>query len=166
MPPFRIVEALDVIEHSCSGLVARAIRFARCALGLQGGEEALRRRIVPAIAGPAHRTGDTLIRHQPLELLAGVTRLNRLARSTHNLLNAFAAINDQKAGFRSPGDTWANTVITHGHLMLTVLGGLADEPELIRARTGEGRARVVARGVKMGRKPTLSAPAVRNEPAA
>ena len=36
--------------------------------------------------------------------------------------------------------------------MLTVLGGLAEfERDLIRARTGEGRARAVARGVKMGR---------------
>ena len=41
--------------------------------------------------------------------------------------------------------------------MLTVLGGLAEfERELIRARTGEGRARAVARGVKMGRKPKLT----------
>jgi DNA invertase Pin-like site-specific DNA recombinase len=33
----------------------------------------------------------------------------------------------------------------------TVLGGLAEfERELIRARTGEGRARGKARGVKMG----------------
>ena len=42
--------------------------------------------------------------------------------------------------------------------MLTVLGGLAEfERELIRARTGEGRARAVARRVKMGRKPKLTA---------
>ena len=41
--------------------------------------------------------------------------------------------------------------------MLTVLGGLAEfERDLIRARTGEGRARAVARGVKMGRKPKLT----------
>ena len=42
-------------------------------------------------------------------------------------------------------------------LRLTVLGELAEfERELIRARTGEGRARAVARGVKMGRKPKLT----------
>jgi DNA invertase Pin-like site-specific DNA recombinase len=41
--------------------------------------------------------------------------------------------------------------------MLTVLGGLAEfERELIRARTGEGRARAVANGVRLGRKPTLT----------
>jgi DNA invertase Pin-like site-specific DNA recombinase len=46
---------------------------------------------------------------------------------------------------------------THGRLKLTVLGGLAEfERELIRARTAEGRARAVARGVKLGRKPKLT----------
>ena len=42
-------------------------------------------------------------------------------------------------------------------LMLTVLGGLAEfERELIRARTGEGRARAKARGQRMGRPPKLT----------
>ena len=86
-----------------------------------------------------------------------VTKLDRLARSTRDLLNTLAAITDRKAGFRSLGDTWADTTTAHGRLMLTVLGGLAEfERELIRARTGEGRARAVARGVKMGRKPKLT----------
>ncbi len=86
-----------------------------------------------------------------------VTRLDRLARSTRDLLNTLAAITDSKAGFRSLGDTWADTTTAHGRLMLTVLGGLAEfERELIRARTGEGRARAVARGQKMGRPPKLT----------
>jgi DNA invertase Pin-like site-specific DNA recombinase len=50
-------------------------------------------------------------------------------------------------------DTWADTTTAHGRLMLTVLGGLAEyERELISARTGEGRERAKARGVKMGPK--------------
>jgi DNA invertase Pin-like site-specific DNA recombinase len=62
------------------------------------------------------------------------------------------------AGFRSLADTWADTTTPHGRLMLTVLGGLAEfEKELIRARTSEGRARAKARGVKLGRKPKLTA---------
>ena len=86
-----------------------------------------------------------------------VTRLDRLARSTRDLLNTFAAIADKGALFRSLGDTWADTTTAHGRLILTVLGGLAEfERELIRARTGEGRARAVANGVKLGRKPTLT----------
>ena len=55
-------------------------------------------------------------------------------------------------------DTWADTTTPHGRLMLTVLGGLAEfERELIRARTGEGRKRAQARGVKFGRPPKLNA---------
>jgi DNA invertase Pin-like site-specific DNA recombinase len=56
------------------------------------------------------------------------------------------------AGFKSLRDGWADTTTAHGRLMLTVLGGLAEfERELILARTSEGRARAVARGVKLGR---------------
>jgi DNA invertase Pin-like site-specific DNA recombinase len=52
---------------------------------------------------------------------------------------------------------WADTTTPHGRLMLTVLGGLAEfERELIRARTGEGRAGAKARGVHMGRPPKLT----------
>ena len=84
-----------------------------------------------------------------------VTRLDRLARSTRDLLNVLATITGKKAGFRSLGDTWADTTTSHGRLMLIVLGGLAEfERDLIRARTGEGRERAKARGVKMGRKPS------------
>ncbi len=86
-----------------------------------------------------------------------VTRLDRLARSTRDLLNTLAAITAKKAGFKSLGDTWADTTTSHGRLMLTVLGGLAEfERDLIRTRTGEGRARPVARGQKMGRPPKLT----------
>jgi DNA invertase Pin-like site-specific DNA recombinase len=92
-------------------------------------------------------TGDVLM----------VTRLDRLARSTRDLLNTLATVADHKAGFRSLGDAWADTTSPHGRLMLTVLGGLAEfERELIRARTGEGRARAKAQGVKMGRPPKLT----------
>jgi DNA invertase Pin-like site-specific DNA recombinase len=82
-----------------------------------------------------------------------VTRLDRLARSTRDLLNTLALIGEKKAAFRSLGDAWANTTTAHGRLMLTVLAGLAEfERELIRARTSEGRARAKARGVKLGPK--------------
>jgi DNA invertase Pin-like site-specific DNA recombinase len=86
-----------------------------------------------------------------------VTRLDRLARSTRDLLNTLATITGMGTGFRSLNDTWADTTTAHGRLMLTVLGGLAEfERELIRARTGEGRERANARGVKMGRRPKLT----------
>ena len=81
-----------------------------------------------------------------------VTRLDRLARSTRDLLNVLDEIGKHGAGFKSLTDTWADTTSAHGRLMLTVLGGLAEfERELIRARTGEGRKRAKERGVKFGR---------------
>jgi DNA invertase Pin-like site-specific DNA recombinase len=70
-------------------------------------------------------TGDVLM----------VTRLDRLARSTRDLLNTLATIADRKAGFRSLGDTWADTTSAHGRLMLTVLGGLADDAESVVMRS-------------------------------
>jgi DNA invertase Pin-like site-specific DNA recombinase len=88
---------------------------------------------------------------EPRDVLI-VTRLDRLARSTRDLLNILDVVAKQKAGFRSLKDTWADTTTPHGRLMLAVLGGLAEfERELIRARTGEGRKRAQERGVKFGR---------------
>jgi DNA invertase Pin-like site-specific DNA recombinase len=92
-------------------------------------------------------TGDVLV----------VTRLDRLARSTRDLLNVLAAVGERGVGFKSLKDTWADTTTPHGRLMLTVLGGLAEfERELIRARTGEGRKRAKDRGVKFGRPTALT----------
>jgi DNA invertase Pin-like site-specific DNA recombinase len=48
-----------------------------------------------------------------------VTRLDRLARSTRDLLNTLDTIAKAGAGFRSLGDAWADTTTAHGRLMLT-----------------------------------------------
>jgi len=81
-----------------------------------------------------------------------VTRLDRLARSTLDLLHTLKVVADKGAGFRSLADVWADTTTPHGRLMLTVLGGLAEfERELIKARTGEGRRRAKAQGKSLGR---------------
>jgi DNA invertase Pin-like site-specific DNA recombinase len=73
-------------------------------------------------------------------------------------LNVLATIAEAGAGFRSLNDQWADTTTPHGKLMITVLGGLAEfERSLILARTGEGRTRAMARGVRFGRKPKLTA---------
>jgi len=87
-----------------------------------------------------------------------VTRLDRLARSTRDLLNALDKISKAGAKLRSLADAWADTTTPHGELMVTVLAGLATfERHLIKARTDEGRKRAQARGIKFGRKPKLSA---------
>src|SRR6201989_3622263 len=115
--------------------------FREVASGARGDRSQLRRAIAKL------EEGDVLV----------VMRLDRLARSTRDLLNTLAAIAEKNAGFRSLGDVWADTTTPHGRLMLAVLGGLAEfERDLIRARTGEGRARAVARGVKLGRNPKLT----------
>ncbi len=79
-------------------------------------------------------------------------RLDRLARATRDPLDTLAQIADKGAGFRSLANSWAAAATSHGRLMLTVLGGLAEfERDLVRARTSEGRERAKAKGVKMGR---------------
>ena len=55
-----------------------------------------------------------------------VTRLDRLARSTRDLLNTLAQIGDRGAAFRSLADAWADTTTAHGKPMITILGGLAE----------------------------------------
>jgi DNA invertase Pin-like site-specific DNA recombinase len=92
-------------------------------------------------------TGDVLI----------VTRLDRLARSTRDLLNILDRIGKAGASFRSLADAWADTSTAHGKLMITILGGLAEfERSLILARTSEGRRRAKERGVHMGRPSKLT----------
>ncbi|MCA1513645.1 recombinase family protein [Bradyrhizobium sp. NBAIM01] len=112
---------------------------------ISGASAGNRKALARAVA--ALRDGDVLV----------VTRLDRLARSTRDLLNVLDAIGKAGAGFKSLADTWADTTTPHGRLMLTVLGGLAEfERELIKARTGEGRERAKARGVHMGRPAALN----------
>jgi DNA invertase Pin-like site-specific DNA recombinase len=86
-----------------------------------------------------------------------VTRLDHLARSTRDLLNTLAAIIDKEAGFRSLGDTWADTTTAHTRLMLAVIRGLAEfDRALIRAPMSEDWKRAKARSLKPGRRRKLT----------
>ena len=112
----------------------------------QSGAKTDRQQLAKAFA--ALTAGGTLV----------VCKLDRLARSTRDLLNTLDAIAEAGATFKSPGDPWCDTTTPHGRLMLTVLGGLAEfERHLILARTSEGRQRAQQRGVRFGRKPKLTA---------
>jgi DNA invertase Pin-like site-specific DNA recombinase len=92
-----------------------------------------------------------LKRLEPGDVLI-VCRLDRLARSTRDLLNMLDSVKQAGAGFRSLKDAWADTTTPHGQLMLTILGGLAEfERSLIVARTSEGRERALAAGIRFGR---------------
>jgi DNA invertase Pin-like site-specific DNA recombinase len=91
--------------------------------------------------------GDTLL----------VCRLDRLARSTRDLLNTLHTVGEAGASFRSLGDSWADTTTAHGRLMLTILGGLAEfERSLIASRCDAGIKRARAAGIRFGRKPKLT----------
>ena len=104
-----------------------------------------RKALAHAIA--ALSKGDTLV----------VTRLDRLARSTKDLLNTLDTVAKAGATFKSLGDPWADTTTAHGKLMLTVLGGLAEfERSLIRERCADGIKRAKARGDHLGRPAKLT----------
>jgi DNA invertase Pin-like site-specific DNA recombinase len=86
-----------------------------------------------------------------------VTKLDRLGRSTRELLELIERISKAGAAFRSLGDPLWDTSSSQGRLLSTLLAAIADfERDLIRERTGEGRKRAMAAGVKFGRKRKLS----------
>jgi DNA invertase Pin-like site-specific DNA recombinase len=100
-----------------------------------------------AKAMAALKSGDILV----------VTKLDRLGRSTRELLDLLDRIGKVGAAFRSLGDPLWDTSSSQGRLLSTMLAAIADfERDLIRERTGEGRKRAMAKGVKFGRKPKLS----------
>src|SRR5215467_11900412 len=88
---------------------------------------------------------------------AWISKLDRLGRSTRELLDLIDRIGKAGAVFRSLGDPLWDTSSPQGRLLSTLLAAIAEfERELIRERTGEGRKRAMANGVKFGRKPKLS----------
>jgi DNA invertase Pin-like site-specific DNA recombinase len=86
-----------------------------------------------------------------------VTRLDRLARSTHDLLEIAELLRDTGAGLRSIGEPWADTTSAAGRMVLTVFAGMAEfERALINQRTSSGRDAAMKRGVRFGRRPKLT----------
>ena len=86
-----------------------------------------------------------------------VTKLDRLGRSTRELLDLIERIGKAGASFRSLGDPLWDTSSSQGRLLSTLLAAIAEfERDLIRERTGDGRKRAMAKGVKFGRKPKLT----------
>src|ERR1700735_5440559 len=81
-----------------------------------------------------------------------VTRLDRLARSTRDLLNILHQLAEKGAKFKSLHDPWCDTSTPQGELLVTILAGFATfERHLIKARTDAGRKRAQARGVRFAR---------------
>lgn len=93
---------------------------------------------------------------QPGDILL-VARLDRLARSSRDLLNILHEVEQVGAAFRSVADTWCDTTTPHGQLMVTILSGLAQfERSLILARTSAGIAQARKDGVRFGPPPKLT----------
>ena len=88
------------------------------------------------------RPGDTIV----------VWKLDRLARSTRDLLSTMETIHDAGGKFESLSEPWANTTTHAGRMIMTVFAGIAEfERDLIRERTGAGREAAKQRGVRFGR---------------
>ena len=86
-----------------------------------------------------------------------VWKLDRLARSTRDLLEISDTIAQAGAGLKSLSEPWADTTSPAGRMVLTVFAGLAEfERELIKERTGTGRIAAKERGVRFGRPSSLS----------
>ena len=86
-----------------------------------------------------------------------VTRLDRLARSTKNLLDIAEQLNERQAGLRSLAEPWADTTSPAGRMVLTVFAGIAEfERALIHQRTSAGRSAAKTKGVRFGRPPALA----------
>lgn len=87
-----------------------------------------------------------------------IARLDRLARSTRDLLDIAERIGAASAGLRSLAEPWADTTTPSGRMVLTVFAGMAEfERSLIAERTSAGRIAAKARGVRFGPSPALSA---------
>jgi len=88
------------------------------------------------------REGDTVV----------VWKLDRLARSTRDLLETIEAIRQAGGKFLSISEPWADTTTHAGKMIMTVFAGIAEfERDLIRERTAAGRVAARHRGVRFGR---------------
>jgi DNA invertase Pin-like site-specific DNA recombinase len=87
-----------------------------------------------------------------------VWKLDRLARSTRNLLEIVETIRNAGARFQSISEPWADTTTHAGKMIMTIFAGIAEfERDLIRERTGAGRADAQKRGVRFGRPKKMNA---------
>ena len=91
-----------------------------------------------------------------------VWKLDRLARSTRDLLETMETIRDVGARFQSLSEPWADTTTHAGKMIMTVFAGIAEfERDLIRERTKARRKAARSRGVRFGRPRKLNAEQVK-----
>jgi len=94
---------------------------------------------------------------EPEDLTAIISRLDRLARSTlhpHQIAEQVTQEGVELLVLDQAIDTWTPT----GRLLFSMLGAIAEfETELRRERQMDGIAKATSRGVRLGRKASLTA---------
>jgi len=86
-----------------------------------------------------------------------VYKLDRIARSSTELLNLIESLTNKGISIKSLNEKWVDTTTPAGKVMITVFAGFAEfERDLIRQRTSDGRKAAKKRGVKFGRPSLLS----------
>lgn len=99
------------------------------------------------------REGDTLI----------VTRLDRIARSSHDLHNIIASLEAKGVAFKCIQQGEVDTSTSTGKLMIGMLGAIAQfENDLRRERQREGILKAKAKGIYKGRRAVIDADRVRH----
>lgn len=87
-----------------------------------------------------------------------VWKLDRLARSTRELLEIVDSINNAGARFQSISEPWADTTANAGKIIMTVFAGIAEfERDLGRERNRVRRASARNRDVRLGRPRKMTA---------
>ena len=93
------------------------------------------------------RAGDTIV----------VYKLDRIARSTSELLTTMEAFDRFEVSVVSLQEPWADTTTPGGKMIMTIMAGIAEfERDLIKQRAKDGRDAARRRGVHMGRPAKLN----------
>jgi DNA invertase Pin-like site-specific DNA recombinase len=122
------------------------------ALKTAGADKLYAEKVSGATAGDRKALARLLREANPGDTIV-VTRLDRLARSTRDLLNILDKLNRDAIGFKSLRETSIDTTTPQGRLVISVLAAISEfERELIQSRMIEGRKRAAAKGVKFGPK--------------
>lgn len=136
-------------DDQTTALQLEALKRARCAHVFEdkGWSGATAKRPALARCLKTLRAGDTLI----------VWKLDRMARSLHDLIGMLDGLRDRGVIFRSLTEA-IDTSTPTGRAMWQMIGVLAElERSLIIERSRAGIMAARRRGVKFGRKPKLSA---------
>ncbi len=110
------------------------------------------------ISGAARRRPklDAMLEQLRKDDVVVVTKLDRLARTTAELICIAEVLNEKSAGIQSLDEPWADTTSPSGKMIMTVCSGIAEfERSLILARMQEGREAAMARGAAFGRPSNL-----------